>query len=432
MRLRYRFALPAVWLALVAIACVGEDVVPGAGPVDAGLIDAGPVDSAPVDSTPPAQDGAVPIDAGGSDTGACPATGCEKEIIAVADTTSGTNSDRKWAEITYGVAVDDDYVYYTTWPVISESGYHPWPSMWGGRVFYRNKKQIGLLPAVLEETAQGDIDDHIARSDGGLPTTDATYHTASMPSFLVRVGDRIVWDTWYVHGGIRSRSVSAGGVGPRVEELACDTCGFFRMATDGTTVFAVQYDRAILALTPNGGAVPRTLVENRIDAGVGTDPQIRGVAVSDGRVYYSTRNAIKSVPVAGGEVTTHYELTPDNPLYGPSLLDSIAVVGNYVYYADRQVNGGMVARIDLTSPAAAPVPVGTNLGSTQTLLVDGTTLYLVGYSAGVIYAIDLSLPKFPRVELVKNLRHPHDIAVDETYLYIAGGDDATIYRVRKR
>lgn len=435
--MRIRLAFSATSLALVVFACVGADPLVGTDPIDAGAPIPADTGTTVTDAASTVDSGGLPVDAG-SDTGSvtdagCPPTGCEKELVATADTTRGADPDREWAEITYGVAVDDDFVYYSTWPTIPGSGFHPWPAFWGGRVYYRDKKQLAVPPAVLEETAPEDIAKDLARSDGGLPPDGPAYHTASMPSFLARVGDRIMWSTWYSNGGIRSRSVSPSGLGPLVEELSCtDTCSFFRTATDGKNAYVVQFDRAIYALEPGTDAGVRTLTKNEVVDGSFTEPQLRGVFTTNGRVYYSTRTALRSVPIGGGSPTTHFALQPGTPQYDNALFDSITIAKRWLYYADRESFGGMVSRLDLQDPSKGPLKIDTNLGSTQTVLVDGDTLYVVGYDAGVVYAYDLSRAGFPRTSYVTGLKHPRDITVDATHLYIAGGDDAKIYRVPKR
>ena len=180
------------------------------------------------------------------------------------------------------------------------------------------------------------------------------------------------------------------------------------------------------------GTTTSRLTKNEVVDGSFTEPQLRGVFATNGRVYYSTRTALRSVPIEGGSPTTHFALQPGTPQYDNALFDSITIAKRWLYYADRESFGGMVSRLDLQDPSKGPVKIDTNLGSTQTVLVDGDTLYVVGYDAGVVYAFDLSRPGFPRTSYVTGLKHPRDITVDATHLYIAGGDDAKIYRVPKR
>jgi len=351
-------------------------------------------------------------------------------------------SNRGFGERTFGIAVDDEHVYFTTWPKCPNGPQGTFTfedavlcSTEGGRIFSLKKADLQAgVPAVIDST---DVEAGAPYKDAG-PFADGGpfYHTTSMPSYLAVVNSRLVWNTWYGGGGIRSRAILSGGLGLRNEDRPCESgpygCGYRRLAGAGSDLFAARGDTFILAVRPGANTGAQTVISNIS----GSQPGLLGVAAASERVYWTTTTAVRSIPRTGFTDAGTSASVIEHVVLGAGDLDAIVVDETFIYYTNRgtPANGGTLQRVK--KAGGPPETLAIDLGVTASIAIDKTavnktTVYVVGTSAGAIYGVDVTALPPSTTVLVKSLRYPEDIAVDSAAIYFTGGDDGKVYRLEK-
>ncbi|MBL9110925.1 MAG: hypothetical protein JNM74_16690 [Myxococcales bacterium] len=401
----------AACLGLLGVEEVGYGVPPEAGLDATAPTDAAPDGSACANGSELCGAECVDLKVNVSHCGACGRTcatceqgQCQPEVVAFV---SGKPEGQP--EQTYGVAVDDQNLYFTTIPPCGEAT----PECNApGRVLYKDKRRVGDPPSPIAERQ-------------------------SWPEPLVAFGGRVYWGSWSAEdGGVRSAQVALGAPSPPVTHFGCSNCNLYAMAisraSGGPDLFASQYDRAILAIdlradagpTDAGGAVVG--VENK-DGG---QPELRRVAVDATRVYWTvTASGVGELrAMARGKVASGTGGPTDVMTLGRlgGTADGIALDDQYVYVASR---AGVVVRVPKTG--GEPQSLAGGLSGTRTIVVDGDAVYVAGHDAGKVYALVRRGDAWTTITLARGVGAPQDVTFDAEYVYFTGGTDAKVYRVRK-
>lgn len=275
-----------------------------------------------------------------------------------------------------GIAIDDNFVFITTWPT-GPGIDNPLRSQ-EGRVLYKKKSDLG---AAVTEVA----------------------NTQFMPDRIARVGPLTCWSNWYPGGTLRCAQISLVGVVQNTP-YGDATGKYVSMAVFGDSLFSGRLSNP----DGSGGSIHelgnfpgglRTFVEKQVD--------LRGVAADQDRVYWSVPDKIRSMP--RGPDSTKPTIT--DHVTGLRLGDAVAVSGDYVYYTDRDL--GVAARVS-KSGSTALEPLMTGLQGPRSILVEGNALYIAEFDGGRILKIDLTTKK---VTTLATGRQPYDLAMDARHLY---------------
>jgi hypothetical protein len=325
---------------------------------------------------------------------------CQPEIIAFVE-----GMPEGQPELTYGVAVDDQYLYFSTIP---NCGAPTFECNAPGRVLYKAKGSVGA-PSNLIAGQQ------------------------SWPEPLLASGGRVYWGSWSnENGGVRSSKVVVGAPSAPLTHFACTNCNLYSMAISGTDLFAAQFGLAIRAidLRPDAGSGDAGSIVG-VANNNGDQPQLRRVAVDADRVYWTVtktgdigavRSMLRSKVLAGtgttGDVLEHAALG--------GIADGLAVDDRFVYVASR---AGVVVRV--AKAGGDPETLAQGLLGTRSIVVDGDVVYVAGHDAGRVYALVRKGNAWTTLTLATGVGAPQDVTVDAEYVYFTGGSDAKVYRVRK-
>jgi len=392
----------SVGLVAVSVACVGDAPVvvsdPGTAPStpSSSTTDAG----APCDGTlTRCGDTCVDLRSDeahcGSCTKACAADAtcaagaCVPPVATVASVDETT-------EQTYGVAVDAERIYFTTWPLCTTSPSNCAEEFKLGRVYSKSKADLGASARIIADRQ-------------------------AMPSRVVLEADRLIWGSWFTGGGIRSVKIASAGLGP-VLDLSTSSGAYGLASRDGVAYvsrFSSDETADVVAVRVDGPGDAGDALSVVAGGGAGLGgPSIRGVATDSTRLYWTYASGVRSL-VLGDRVATTADATAKirNHVSGLVLGDGIAVDDTHVYFADR--GRGTVGRVRKDDTTGAVEDVATGLGATRAILRDGPWLFVAAFGQGKIYRVTIA-PGFPKVVLADSIVDPHEVAVDDTFVYFTG------------
>lgn len=348
----------------------------------------------------------------GRDCTTCNEGRCEAEVVAEL-----TEAIDGYKESTYGVETDDNYIYFSTWPIGCPAGVAGASCESLGRVLYKPKSNLGAAPKVLS-ARQG------------------------QPGDLQRIGDQVHWGSWAVvepdagSASVRGASVNAQGViiGPRdyCKPSEAGVCDYnYSLTSDGQRLFVSEYQRGIHAYDLDGGSVFG--IRHLPEAGL-PQTDLRGVAVDSERVYWTTKRSERSLPksrfFAGSYPPS--EQTELVTFGDGAELDAIQVEGDFVYFANRKGGGaGSLHRVPKGGGSAETL--AERLGNTRQILVEpgGDPIYVVSLGGNKLWRVNRNGTSWSAEVIKDSLNEPLDVVSDANYLYFTGGLDGKVWRIRK-
>jgi hypothetical protein len=297
-------------------------------------------------------------------------------------------------ETPVGLAVDDKNIYISTWwsgpvgPTFEEQQKRSYE----GNIYYKPKDQPGATFTLIAANQ-------------------------SMPTVVARVGDRLVWGSWYYNGGIRSVQVA-----PLVQVGAANIAehiygpfNFYGVATHGAEAFFVsrnqggQTDGRLYSVDFGDPLAPKTDA-GAIAAVARVEGQLesRDVAADQSRIYWGYKNGIRSIPRDAGVDAQATELTG-----GLLQSDGLALTTTHLYFSDR--GAGKLFRVRTDGKQLEEL--ASSLKSPENVVADGDFVYVAEPDGGRITRVRISTKEVTR--FVVGLDKPVALAVDDTYLYWA-------------